>query len=126
MMLPWTVGVKKCPLPFAVHRFAMPEMCDAYAQSLEEKLSDCSLSEGTAEEYWNHLRSCITSSAEESIGRGVRSNLEWFEERVNVLKPLIEEKNQAHQRYLQVVTKSRKETFSVWCRSLLLRQKGSG
>jgi len=31
MMLPWTVGVKKCPLSIAVHRFAMPEMRDAYA-----------------------------------------------------------------------------------------------
>ena len=95
MVLPWTVGVKKRPLPFAVHRFAMSEMCDAYAQPLEKKLSDWSLSEGTAEEYWNHLRSCITSSAEESIGRGVRSNPEWFEESFNVLKPLIEKKNQA-------------------------------
>ena len=90
MISPWTVGVKKHPLPFAVCKFAMPEMCDAYAQSMEEKLSDWSLSEGTAEEYWNHLRSCITSSAEEAIGRGVRSNPEWFKESVNVLKPLKE------------------------------------
>jgi len=51
MRLSWTVGVKKSPLPFAVHGFAMPEMCDAYAQPLEEKLSDWSLSEGTTEEY---------------------------------------------------------------------------
>ena len=100
MMLPQRVGVKICPLPFAVHRFAMPEMRDSYVQSLEEELSDWSLCESTAEEYWKHLRSCITSSAEESIGRGVCSNPEWFEESVNVMKPLIEEKNQAHSRYL--------------------------
>ena len=88
-----------------------PEMCDSYVQPLEEKLSDWSLCENTAEEYWNHLRSCTTSYAEESIGRGVRSNSEWFEESVNVLKPLIEEKNQAHSRYLQVGTRPRKRTF---------------
>jgi len=57
------------------------------------------------------MKSCITSSAEESIGRSVCSNLEWFEESVNMLKPLIEKKNQAHSRYLQVGTRSRKQTF---------------
>ena len=107
MMHSLIAGVKKRPLPFAVHRFAVPEMHDSYVQSLEEKLSDWSLCEST---YWNHLQSCITSSAEGSIGRGVCSNPEWFEESVNVLKPLIEE-NQAHSRYLQVGTKSRKRTF---------------
>ena len=75
MMLPQTAVIKKCPLPFVVHRFAMLEMHDSYVQSLEEKLSDWSLCESTAEEYWNHLRSCITNSAEESIGRGVQSGL---------------------------------------------------
>ena len=64
-------------------------------QSLEQKLTDCSLSsESTAEEYWNYLRSCITKSAKETIGRGVHSNPEWFEESADVLKSLVEEKNQ--------------------------------
>jgi len=76
-----------------------------------KELSGWSLSDDTAEEYWNHLISCITSSAEESIGRGVRSNPEWFEESFNVLKPLIEKKNQAHSRYLQVGTRFCKQTF---------------
>ena len=111
MMLPQTAVIKKRPLPFAVHRFAMPKMRKSYVQSLEEKLSDWSLCESTEEEYWIHLRSCITNSAKESIGRGVRSNPEWFEKSVNVLKPLIEEKNQAHSRYLQVGTRSHKKTF---------------
>ena len=61
-----------------------------------------------AEEYWNHLQSCITSSAEESIGRGVHFNPEWFEESVNVLKTLTEEKSQTHSRHLQVGTRSHK------------------
>ena len=70
MMLPQTAGVNKCPLPFALHRFAVPEMhllCTV--QPREEQLSDWSLCENTAEEHWNHLQSCITSYAEESIGR---------------------------------------------------------
>ena len=73
MMFPQIAVIKKRPLPFAVHRLAMPEMRDSYVQSLEEELSDWSLCESTAEEYWNHLRSCITNSAEEFIGRGVQS-----------------------------------------------------
>ena len=107
VMLPWTAVTSKHPLPFAVHKFAKPELRDSYVQSLEQRLSGWSLPPGsTAEEYWNHLQSCVTSSAEESIGRGVRSYPGWFEENIDVLKPLIEEKNQACSRYLQVGTRS--------------------
>ena len=62
------------------------------------------------EEYWNHLQSCVTSSAEESVGR-VHSYPGWFKENINVLKLLIEEKNQARLRYLQVGTRSCKQTY---------------
>ena len=57
-------------MPFAVHRLR-PELREWYVQSLAEKLTDWSpTSEGTAKECWNHLRSCVTCSAEETIGRG--------------------------------------------------------
>ena len=45
------------------------------------------------------------------FGRGVCSNPEWFEESAGVLKPLIEEKNHAHSRYLQVGARSCKQAF---------------
>jgi len=64
--------------------------------------------ECTAEECWNQLRSGIISSAEECIGRGYRSNPEWFEDNVNILKPLIGNKNEALQKCLQRNTRSRK------------------
>ena len=105
-------NVKKHPLPFAVHRLARLELRESYVQSLAEKLTDWSpASEDTAEECWNQLHSSITCSAEEIIGRGVHSSPEWFEENVDVLEPLIQEKNQARSRYLQVGTRSRKHTF---------------
>ena len=94
VMLPWTAVAAKHPLPFAMHKFAKPELSDSYVQSLEQRLSGWSLPPGsTVKEYWNHLQSCVTSSAEESIKRGVCSNPEWFKEYVDVLKPLIEGKN---------------------------------
>jgi len=38
--------------------------------------------------------SAILPSAEETIGTGDCSNSKWFEESIDVLKPLIKEKNQ--------------------------------
>ena len=112
VMFSLPANVKKHPLPFAVHRLARPELHECYVQSLTEKLIDWSpASEDTAEECWNHLHSCVTCSAEEAIGRGIRSSPEWFEENVDVLEPLIQEKNLARSRYLQVGTRSRKQAF---------------
>ena len=53
----------------------------------------------------------FTCSTEEAIGRGVGSSPEWFKENVDVLEPLIREKNQTRSRYLQVGTRSNKQTF---------------
>ena len=73
---------------------------------------DCTpFSECTAEECWNQLQSSIISSAEGSIGRGYRSNPEWFEDNVDLLKPLIDKKNEALQKWLQRDTRSRKQSF---------------
>ena len=48
-----------------------------------------SSTECSAEDHWNQSRSGIMSSAEESRGKGCHSNLEWFEDNVDMLKPLI-------------------------------------
>ena len=112
VMLSLAANVKKHPLPFAVHRLARPELRKCYVQSLAEKLTDWSpASEDIAGECWNRLYSCVTCSAEKTIGRGVHSSPEWFEKNVDVLKSLIQETNQARSRYLQVCTRSCKQTF---------------
>ena len=60
---------------------------------MEQKLIDWSpSSENTAEECWNQLQFSITSSTEESIGRGFCSNSEWFDENADLLKPLTDKK----------------------------------
>ena len=77
MMFSLPANAKKHPLPFSMHRLARPDLRECYVQFLVEKLTDWSPAfedTSTAEECWNHLRSCVTCSAEETIGRGVCSS----------------------------------------------------
>ena len=64
-----------------------------------------------AEDNWKELQSCIVVSAEDSIGRGFRLNPEWFEDSYSELKPLIDKKNDAYCKFLQVGTRSRRSAF---------------
>jgi len=52
-----------------------------------------------AEDNWQELQSCIVDSAD-LVGRGYLSNSEWFEDNYSQLKPLINEKNDAYQKFL--------------------------
>ena len=64
----------------------------------------------STEDNWKILKSCIRSVAKKIIGRRKRKQPEWFEENVEVLMPLIEEKNDAHKRMLATNSvKARKE-----------------
>ena len=100
------------PLPFAVHKFAVQGVLDSYRRSLELALNATATSSGCAvEDSWHALRSCIVSSAETSIGRGKRSDPEWFTESSETLNPLIEAKNKAHLKFLQIGTRSCRQRF---------------
>jgi len=103
---------QKRPLPFAIHKFSRPDFVNQYVTSLEERLCDGRFSFVTcAEDNWKELQSCIVASAEDSIGRGFRSNPEWFEDSYSELKPLIDKKNDAYRKFLQVGTRSRRSAF---------------
>ena len=105
-------GVQKRPLPFAVHKFSRSDSVNQYVTSLEKRLCDGRFSSVTcAEDNWKELQSCIVASAEDSIGRGFRSNPEWFEDSYSELKPLIDNKNDAYHNFLQVGTRSRWSAF---------------
>ena len=70
----------------------------------------------------------FTNSAEESIGRGVHSSPEWFEESVDLLKPLIEEKNQARQgvcKSVQDLVSKHLKGSNIQLRRLFPMRKGS-
>ena len=80
--------------------------------SLEKRLCDERFSSVTcAEDNWKELQSCTEASAEDSIGRGFRSNPEWFEDSYSELKPLIHKKNDTYRKFLQVGTRSHRSAF---------------
>jgi len=69
--LPYSVGILKHPVPFAVPKFSRPDKMDAYVAALEEKLYDRRFSSVTCtEDNWKELQSCIVASTGKSIGRG--------------------------------------------------------
>ena len=95
-------GVQKRLSPFAVHKFSRSDSVNQYVTSLEKRLCDGRFSSVTcAKDNWKELQSCIVASAEDSIGRGFRSNPEWFEDSYSELKPLIDKKNDTYRKFLQ-------------------------
>ena len=67
---------------------------DEYRSHLERVLQEEPHSTDlSTKENWKILKSCIRAVAEKIIGRGKRKQPEWFEVTVEVLIPLIEEKN---------------------------------
>ena len=109
-----SVGVQKHPVAIICcpYKFSRSGTVDEYVVVLEEKLCDGRFSSVTcAEDNWKMLQSCITALAEESIGKGFCSNPEWFEDSYTQLKPLIDKKNNAHWKFLQVGTRLRRRTF---------------
>ena len=65
----------------------------------------------STEENWSVLKSCIVSAAEKTIGRGKRKQSEWFEDNAKELMPLIEAKNEAHNRVLATGSVTAKKEF---------------
>ena len=65
----------------------------------------------TSEHNWDVLKSCIVSAAEEAVGRGKRKQLDWFEENMEMLTPLIKAKNDAHLTLLHSSTSVNRKEF---------------
>ena len=112
VLLSQSRSIQKQPFPSAVHPLAGMEFRDMYVRSLEQSLADgCPSPACLPEEHWNQFQSSIVSSSEGSVGRGYRSSPEWFEDSVNLLRPLNDKKNEALQKWLQRDTRSCKHSF---------------
>ena len=73
---------EKRMLPLAVDKLNAAAVRDGYRCCLDNLLLDYPFRPKlTLELYWEVIKSCIVSAAEESIGRGKRKQLERFEER---------------------------------------------
>ena len=112
VMLPRTAVTSKHPLSFAVHKFAKPELRDSYVRSLEQRSSGWSLHLEVQQKSIRTICNLVLPVLLKSLlEEEFTLNPEWFEENIDVLKPLIEEKNQTRSRYLQVGTRSCKQTY---------------
>ena len=110
LLFTWCGKGEKRVQPFSTHKLSAPAIRDEYRGHLERALQEEPHSPDlSTEENWKILKSCIRSVAEKIIGRGKRKQPEWFEENVEVLIPLIEEKNDAHKRMLATNSVARKE-----------------
>ena len=91
---------EKC-IPFAVDKLRISITRDEYSESLENLLFDKPHRDnGTTEENWEVLKTCIQTAAEETLGRRGQKQPEWFEDSLEELLPLIEAKNRAHSKAL--------------------------
>ena len=60
---------------------------------------------------WNILKNCITSAAEEVVGRGWRKQLEWFLEAADTLRPLLDATHAALNKFLQADSTANRKAF---------------
>ena len=89
-------------IPFAVYKFAVSTRRKEYRELLEQQLQDNPhIDDATSKQNWDTLKCCIVSAAEEAVGRWRRKYPEWFEDSSYILMPLVDAKNQAHQKALQ-------------------------
>lgn len=74
-------------------RTTMPDLCERFADSIEEALKDCPA--GNAEERWTHIRNAIYNSAMDTFGKRERKNPDWFQEGIADLEPALDAKRTA-------------------------------
>ena len=92
----------KRSIPFAVHVLRSEDKAKAYTECLSQQLRETPHNTGmTAEWNWQKLKSCIVKAAESTVGRARQKQPDWFIESTDILMPLLQTKNEAHERMLQ-------------------------
>ena len=72
---------------------ALPDLCEKFADSIEEALGDCPTT--CAEERWSHIRDAIYNSAMDTFGKRETQNPDWFAAGIAELEPAITAKREA-------------------------------
>lgn len=67
--------------------------------------------DGISKENWEVLKTCITTAADETLGRGRTKQPEWLEDSWEYLIPVIDAKNRVHVRALQSCLPADKKEF---------------
>jgi hypothetical protein len=98
--------------PLAVHILHSQEARRMYQTELEQYLSEHPHNEeGSTEENWMALKDCIMSCAEKCVGRSKRKQPDWFKDAIDVLTPLLADKQEAYNRFLCTQNSETKKEF---------------
>ena len=112
LQFPHLKKVSSRTLPLAVHMLQRAGNRESYEKKLRECLSEQPHdSSKSLSDNWRALKSCIVSAAEAAIGRGRKKQPEWFLDAADTLRPLLDQKNTAHNRFLQMNSVATKKEF---------------
>ena len=104
------------------------EVRDRYQQSFEQCLLQHHLNtESSVKDQWK-IKECILTSAEVAVGYAKKKQPNWFTDATDILRPLLDDKARARQRYLQLQNSSAKHEFRFrqWLRELWMRLRKLG
>ena len=112
LQFPHLKEVSSRTLPLAVHMLQRAGNRESYEKKLRECLSEQPHdSSKSLSDNWRALKSCIVSAAEAAVGRGRKKQPEWFLDAADTLCPLLDQKNTAHNRFLQMNSVATKKEF---------------
>ena len=98
-------------MPLAVYRFSSQEVRDRYQQSLGQCFLQHQLNaESSVEDQWKIIKECVLASAEVAVGYA-KKQPDWLIDATDILRPLLDDKAGACQRYFQLQNSSAKREF---------------
>lgn len=80
---------------------------DNFANQMDTKLDMLTFPDTTVAGEWEIVKSALFDTAKEQLGRQLRTNEDWFNDNDEKLKHLIQERNTARSKYMQIVTRTK-------------------
>ena len=96
-------------VPLAVHLLKSQKVSDRYQQSLKQYSFQLRYNKEELVEEWQELKECIMTSADACARK--KQPTEWFIDAADILNPLLDDKNRACQKYMQLQRVSAKHEF---------------
>ena len=98
--------------PISAYNLQYKETREFYQEELDKCLGDHPhVLECPAQQNWNTLKCCIVSAAEAVLGRGKKRQPDWFIQAADMLQPLLQAKQRAHNKMLHTNSTTNKREF---------------
>ena len=99
-------------VPIAVSHLHQSAYRAAYQDCISTELeANQHLDSNSVEQNWDRLKTSIVTAAESSLGRSRKRQPEWFQEKADILSPLIEAKNIARNKMLADNSRAKRQCF---------------